>query len=52
VVEDAPAGIEAGLAAGMYVVAIATTFPPGALTRAHRLVSRLAELDGARSLRR
>ena len=44
VVEDAPAGIEAGLAAGMVVVAITTTFPREALQRAHRCVARLGDV--------
>ncbi len=51
VVEDAPAGIQAGRAAGMRVIALATTCPPGELTGAQALVGRLADLhvsvDGA-----
>lgn len=43
VVEDAHAGIEAGLAAGCRVLAVATTHPAQTLGRAHRVV---ASLDG------
>ena len=45
VFEDAPAGIEAGRAAGFRVIALATTHPPAALRRAHRIVGRMDELD-------
>lgn len=41
VVEDAPAGIEAGLAAGMNVVALTTSHPATALTRATLVASSL-----------
>lgn len=41
VVEDAPAGIEAGRAAGMRVVAVASTHGPRALTRADVVVSEI-----------
>jgi beta-phosphoglucomutase family hydrolase len=44
VFEDAHVGIEAGLAAGMRVVAVATTHPADSLRRAHRVVGRLDEL--------
>jgi beta-phosphoglucomutase family hydrolase len=44
VFEDAPVGIDAALAAGMKVVGLATTNPPGSLKRAHRVVRRLNEL--------
>ena len=44
VVEDAPAGIESGVAAGATVVAVTTSHPPEALTRAHRVIATLAEL--------
>lgn len=44
VFEDAPVGIEAGLAAGMKVVAVTTTHPPALLVRAHRVVQRLDQL--------
>ena len=42
VVEDAHAGIEAGLAAGARVLAVATTHPLATLGRAHRAVESLA----------
>ncbi len=45
VFEDAHVGIEAGLAAGMKVIAVATTNAAEELTRAHRVVHRLDELD-------
>lgn len=41
VVEDAPAGVEAGLAAGMNVVALTTSHPARALARATLIVSSL-----------
>jgi len=44
VVEDAPQGIEAGLAAGSRVIAVATTRPENELTRAHRVVRSLREV--------
>jgi sugar-phosphatase len=47
VVEDSPVGIAAGKAAGMLVVAIATTFPVEALRDADRHVSTLADIRGA-----
>jgi mannitol-1-/sugar-/sorbitol-6-phosphatase len=42
VLEDAPAGIEAGLAAGARVVGIATTHEPAALERAHMVFGSVA----------
>ncbi len=42
VVEDAPAGIEAGLAAGAQVLAVATSHPADQLTRAHAIVEDLS----------
>jgi beta-phosphoglucomutase family hydrolase len=45
VFEDAHVGIEAGLKAGMRVVAVATTHPADSLQQAHRVVGRLDELD-------
>lgn len=44
VFEDAHVGIAAGLAAGMTVIAVATTHPAQTLGRAHRVVQRLDEL--------
>jgi sugar-phosphatase len=47
VFEDAPAGVAAGRAAGMRVVALTTTFSAGELDGADRIVADLAEyLDG------
>lgn len=43
VVEDAPAGIEAGRAAGMTVVAVRTTHPAEELTGAHHRVDTLSD---------
>jgi sugar-phosphatase len=43
VLEDAPAGIEAGLAAGARVVGITTTHPAGELGRAHELAPTVAD---------
>lgn len=45
VIEDTPPGIEAGLAAGATVVAVATTFDPEMLGKAHAVVRSLAEVD-------
>jgi sugar-phosphatase len=44
VLEDAPAGIEAGLAAGMTVIAVSTTYPESALRRADTVVPDLRAL--------
>lgn len=44
VIEDAPAGIAAGLAAGMTVWAVTTTHDAPALTDAHRIAAGLPEL--------
>lgn len=44
VIEDTPAGIESAQAAGMRVVAIATTYSPELLSRADATVARLADL--------
>ncbi|WP_143087238.1 HAD-IA family hydrolase [Geodermatophilus ruber] len=41
VVEDAPAGVEAGLAAGMRVLALATTHEAAVLVRAHEVAASL-----------
>ena len=43
VVEDAPAGIEAGRAAGMRVVALTTSHPAADLTAAHVVVGSLSQ---------
>jgi mannitol-1-/sugar-/sorbitol-6-phosphatase len=45
VVEDAPAGIRAGNAAGMTVLAVATTFEAGALVAADYVVGSLADVS-------
>ena len=45
VIEDAPSGIAAARAAGMRVVAIASTFPPEQLKAADAVVERLADLN-------
>ena len=42
VIEDTPAGIAAGRAAGATVLAVATTFPPAELHQAHVVVPSLA----------
>ena len=44
VVEDAPAGVLAGKAAGMHVIAVATTHPREMLIAADRVLSTLAEV--------
>ena len=44
VIEDAPAGIEAGKAAGMRVLAVATTFDDGALAAADYVTGSLADV--------
>ena len=45
VVEDAPAGIEAALAAGATAIALASTHPPERLQRAHHVVTTLRALS-------
>jgi sugar-phosphatase len=52
VIEDAPAGIEAGKAAGMTVLAVATTFEASALAAADFVAGSLADvtLDSATTL--
>jgi sugar-phosphatase len=47
VLEDVPAGIAAGHAAGALVVAVATTFPVAALAAADAVVPDLRDLAGA-----
>jgi HAD superfamily hydrolase (TIGR01509 family) len=44
VIEDAPAGIESAQAAGMRVIAIATTYPPERLSAADAVVAQLTDL--------
>lgn len=44
VIEDAPAGVEAALRAGMACVALTQSAPPEALARAHRVVGRIDEI--------
>ncbi|MBI4603931.1 MAG: HAD family phosphatase [Planctomycetes bacterium] len=51
VIEDAPQGVEAGLAAGSRVVAVATTRPAAELAGAHLVVESLRELSSERILR-
>ena len=45
VIEDAPQGVEAGLAAGAKVVAVTSTRKPDALRGAHLIVHSLREVD-------
>lgn len=45
VIEDAAAGVEAGRAAGMRVIAITNSLPGEKLRRAHHVVSSYAEID-------
>lgn len=45
VIEDAPQGIQAGLAAGMRVVAVATSRPAEFLGEAHRVFEGMGEID-------
>jgi sugar-phosphatase len=47
VVEDSPAGVTAGKAAGSFVVAVLTTHQAGALTGADAVIADLTELRGA-----
>jgi sugar-phosphatase len=51
VLEDAPAGLEAGRAAGMHVVGITTTHAPGELDAAHELAPSVAAWLAARAPR-
>ncbi|MGD2116349.1 MAG: HAD family hydrolase, partial [Acidobacteriota bacterium] len=44
-IEDTMAGVEAALAAGLTVVAVAHTHPAAKLEGAHRVVARIAELE-------
>jgi len=45
VVEDAPAGVAAGLAAGATVIAVTTTFPAAAFDDAHHVAATLRQLS-------
>lgn len=45
VIEDAPAGITAGHAGGMKVIALASTYPAGELREADAVVSSLSEIQ-------
>ncbi len=45
VIEDAAAGVEAALAAGMLVIAITNTLPAGRLSRATRVVQRYEQIE-------
>ena len=47
VIEDAPQGVEAALAAGMKVIAITTSKPREALRAAHLIIDSFAELNAA-----
>jgi mannitol-1-/sugar-/sorbitol-6-phosphatase len=51
VLEDAPAGVEAGRAAGMHVVGVLTTHPAEALAAAHERVDSVAEWLAANGVR-
>jgi sugar-phosphatase len=44
VIEDAPAGIQGARAAGMVVIAVATTYPREALREADAIVERLSDI--------
>ena len=48
VIEDAPAGIAAALAAGMTAIALAGTVPPGSLTAAHLVITSLRQVTPKR----
>jgi mannitol-1-/sugar-/sorbitol-6-phosphatase len=50
VLEDAPAGVSAGLAAGMHVVALLTTHAPEELAEAHERVASVAAWLAGRQL--
>ena len=52
VLEDAPAGVEAGRAAGMRVVGVLTTYAPEVLAAADERVATVADWLGARAGRR
>ncbi len=44
VIEDSPAGIEAGIKAGAYVTAITTSVPSEKLKKAHKIVESFSEI--------
>jgi sugar-phosphatase len=44
VIEDAPAGVKAGKAAGMYVIAVMSTHTSVELNEADRIIQHLADL--------
>lgn len=48
VVEDSPAGLEAAAGAGLPTLAVANTYPPGALSAAGAVVAGTAELSAER----
>lgn len=48
VVEDSPAGLEAAAAAGLPTLAVANTYPPGALSTAGAVIAGTAELSARR----
>lgn len=52
VIEDSRAGIQAGLQAGMFVLAVATTYPASQLTDAHLVLPTLDGIDPADLARR
>ena len=45
VIEDTPAGITAAKQAGMYVIAITTSFPKSVLVEADRIIDSYSDLD-------
>ena len=52
VIEDSRAGIQAGLKAGLRVLAVATTYPASQLTDAHLVLPTLNEVEPADLARR
>jgi sugar-phosphatase len=52
VIEDTPAGIAAGRAAGATVIAVATTFPRAELSEAHEVIASLAHVTMAQDQNR
>ena len=52
VIEDSRAGIQAGLRAGMRVLALATTYPASQLTEAHLVLPNLGGIDPSELARR